>query len=318
MTDIVQYAVCSQLEHHNLKKEDAMVLINPSDADKHYFSTQHILDVIEKHADTTAVLLLPGVHYYSGQFLDIPTITKFAQSKGIIVGWDLAHAVGNVPVKLHDWNVDFAAWCSYKYLNSGPGSIAGLFVHERHGAVTKDGNNITYTPRLSGWWGNDKEARFNMEDRFVPIPGAAGWQLSNPSMLDCTSLLASLSVFNETTMEDIRKKSVQLTGYLEYLLKEFPRPEELQGCYTILTPSNQGERGAQISIRLKPGLLDKVMANLEEQGIVVDDRKPDVIRVAPAPLYNSFADVWLFMNCFVLALSDAIGIELPDLELDQS
>jgi kynureninase len=296
--------VYSQLDHHNLKAEDAMVLIEPSDTERHYFSTQHILETIAKHADTTALLLLPGVHYYTGQRFDIPAITKFAQSKGITVGWDLAHAVGNLPLRLHDWNVDFAAWCSYKYLNAGAGSIAGLFVNERHGRVLKNGDELKYTPRLSGWWGNDKETRFRMEDKFVPIPGAAGWQLSNPSMLDCTSVLASLSIFNETSMETLRGKSVKLTGYLEFLLKEWPLEERLR-CYSILTPSDSNERGAQLSIRLAEGLLEKVMEVLEQEGVVVDERRPDVVRVAPAPLYNSFLDTWRFMVSFEKALKEA-------------
>jgi kynureninase len=210
-----------------------------------------------------------------------------------------------VPLQLHDWNVDFAAWCSYKYLNSGAGSIAGLFVNERHGKVAKgEDGMLTYTPRLSGWWGNSKEARFRMESHFVPIPGAAGWQLSNPSMLDCTSVLASLSVFNMTTMPKIREKSMHITAYLEYLLNNWPMDER---HYSILTPSNPKERGAQISVRLAEGLLETVMEVLEEEGVVVDERRPDVVRVAPAPLYNSYADVWRFVSILDKALKVAVS-----------
>lgn len=306
----------SQCHHHNLDPATSLVLIEPSDPKTHYFSTQHILSVIEEHASTTAVLLLPGVHFYSGQFLDIPTITRYAQERGILVGWDLAHAVGNVPLQLHDCNVDFAAWCSYKYLNSGAGSIGGLFVHERHGAVQepkgwKDetlnvNDKIGYRHRLSGWWGSSKSSRFQMNNVFAPIAGAPGWQLSNPSALDTTSLLASLSVFAETDMASLRKKSLQLTAYLEHLLHHWPIPTKFNDRrpYTLLTPSNPQERGAQISVKLDEGLLDGVMEVLEREAVVVDERKPDVIRVAPAPLYNNYSDVWRFMNVFIAALEE--------------
>ncbi|KAE9979168.1 Kynureninase 1 [Venturia inaequalis] len=299
------YAVYSQLAHHNLSPTDALVLIEPSNPETHNFSTQHILDTISAHAETTALLLLPGIHYYTGQYLDIKTITSFAQSKGITVGWDLAHAAGNVPVQLHDWNVDFAAWCTYKYLNAGPGSIAGLFVHERHGKVdTSEGEESKYTPRLSGWWGSSKSTRFQMDNNFLPIPGAAGWQLSNPSVFDCTSVLASLSVFNMTTMQALRERSLKLTAYLEHLLNNWNSVDQPR-CYTILTPSNPEERGAQLSVQLEEGLLDTVMEVFEEEGVVLDERKPDVIRVAPAPLYNSYADIWRFMSVFDKALKAA-------------
>jgi kynureninase len=286
-------------------------MIEPSDPRTHYFSTQHVLDIISKHAETTSLILLPGIHYYSGQYFDIPTITAFAQEKGILVGWDLAHAAGNIPLKLHDWNVDFAAWCSYKYLNSGPGSIAGLFVNEKHGHVKTLGGEAArsqkyeYTPRLSGWWGSDKANRFRMENVFIPIPGAAGWQLSNPSVYDCTSVIASLSVFNEISMDPLREKSLKLTAYLEELLKEWPLENHLQR-YTILTPSDPQQRGAQLSVKLDDGLLETVMEVLEHEGVVVDERRPDVVRVAPAPLYNSFEDVWRFMVAFEKALKAAV------------
>ncbi|TLD37545.1 Haloacid dehalogenase [Venturia nashicola] len=299
------YAVYSQLAHHNLSPQDALVLIEPSDIGTHIFSTQNILDTISAHAETTALLLLPGIHYYTGQYLDIKTITSFAQSKGITVGWDLAHAAGNVPVQLHDWNVDFAAWCTYKYINAGPGSIAALFVHERHGKVNStEEKESKYTPRLSGWWGSSKSTRFQMDNNFLPIPGAAGWQLSNPSVFDCTSVLASLNVFNMTSIQALRQKSCNLTAYLEYLLENWMLQDRLR-CYSILTPSNPEERGAQLSVRLEEGLLETVMAVLEEEGVVLDERKPDVIRVAPAPLYNTHADLWRFMSVFEKALKAA-------------
>ena len=324
------YAVYSQLEHHSLTPSTALVLIEPSNPETHHFSTEHIIDTISCHADKTALILLPGLHYYSGQFLDIPKITSFAHEKGITIGWDLAHAAGNVPLKLHEWDVDFAAWCSYKYLNSGPGSIAGLFVHEKHGQVKaidcgeRQGEapsdlslrrtitkSYDYTPRLSGWWGSDKSSRFRMENRFVPIPGAAGWQLSNPSVFDCTSVIASLSVFNETSMDALREKSLKLTAYLETLLNEWPMAAQLKKQYRILTPKDAQQRGAQLSVKLSEGLLEPVMEVLEHEGVVVDERRPDVVRVAPTPLYNSFEDVWRFMGAFERALSASVKLAAP-------
>ena len=267
-------------------------------------------------------------------------ITRHCQSLGITVGWDLAHAVGNVAVKLHDWNVDFAAWCNYKYMNGGPGVIGGMFVHERHGKVedvsasnsaTKtdgaddaehdgsainsaaktDGANGTdpepkliYKPRLSGWWGNDKSSRFRMDNTFVPIPGASGFQLSNPSALDMTSVIASLDVFSLTSMNALRDRSLRLTGYLEARLLRY---EGGEAPYTIITPANPAERGAQLSVLLEPGLLDSVQKYIEDRGVVVDERKPDVLRVAPAPLYNSFHDVHRFMVLFHEACRRAVA-----------
>jgi kynureninase len=225
------------------------------------------------------------------------------------VGWDLAHATGNVPLKLHDWNVDFAAWCNYKYMNGGPGVIGGLFVHERHGKVEQAPSNrtngtgnisqnnvqLSYQPRLSGWWGSDKNSRFHMDNKFVPIPGASGFQLSNPSALDMTSVMASLDVFALTDMEALRQRSLRLTAYLEARLLKYPNGEP---PYKIITPANPTERGAQLSVLLNPGLLDKVQHYIEERGVVVDERKPDVLRVAPAPLYNSFHDIHRFITIF--------------------
>lgn len=248
------------------------------------------------------------------------TITRHCHASGIVIGWDLAHAVGNVPLKLHDWNVDFAAWCNYKYMNGGPGVIGGAFVHERHGKVTKASDStgaqsqigddapastdfhptgkdgLIYRPRLSGWWGNDKSSRFRMDNNFVPIPGASGFQVSNPSAMDMTSVLASLDVFSLTSIDDLRARSLRLTAYLEARLLRWEGGE--QPPYKIITPSNPAERGAQLSVLLNPGLLETVQAYIEENGVVVDERKPDVLRVAPAPLYNSFWDIHRFMVLF--------------------
>jgi len=259
-------------------------------------------------------VLLPGIQFYSGQFFDIELITRHCHALGITAGWDLAHAIGNVPLKLHDWNVDFAVWCNYKYMNAGPGVIGGAFVHEQHGKVEETSSEqadndtqLQYRPRLSGWWGSDKSSRFAMANKFVPIPGASGFQLSNPSALDMTSVMASLDVFSMTTMDALRERSLRLTGYLEARLLRYEGGEP---PYTIITPSNPAERGAQLSVLLKPGLLDNVLHHLEENGVVVDERKPDVLRIAPAPLYNSFHDIHRFIVVFHDACRKAI--EAPE------
>ncbi|KAF7586011.1 Kynureninase (L-kynurenine hydrolase) [Aspergillus hancockii] len=304
------YAVESQIRHHHLDPKDAMVLIEPDNVRRPILSTEQILRVIDEHASSTALILLSAIQFYTGQYFDIEKITAHAHSKGIIIGWDCAHAVGNVDLRLHDWNVDFAAWCNYKYLNSGPGGMAALFVHENHGRVDTDkigSKDEPFRPRLSGWWGDDKKTRFRMENRFVPQVGAAGFQLSNPSVLDMNAVVASLELFNRTSMAEIRQKSLSLTGYLEHLLLKYPLdtvPEDKP--FIIITPSNPAERGAQLSIRLEPGLLDNVLEVLEENGVVIDERKPDVIRVAPAPLYNTYADVWQFCQIFLDACRKAV------------
>ena len=292
-----------------------MVLIEPPTPEKSpLLTTEHILATIDAHADTTALLLLPGIQFYTGQLLDLPTITAHAQKHGVIVGWDLAHAAGNVPLQLHDWNVDFAVWCTYKYLNSGPGAMGGCFVHERHGQVTESADGKPeYRPRLAGWWGSSKSSRFNMTNQFQPIPGAAGYQLSNTSVADGTAVRASLDVFKQTTIHALREKSLKLSGYLESLLDQLAAEQDktLQGgcCFSIITPREPAERGAQISVLLKPGLLDSVMETLEHEGVVLDERKPDVIRVAPAPIYNNHEDVFNFMQVFQEACKVAVDAE---------
>ena len=312
----MQYAALSQIAHHNLDPS-ALITIDPPSASAPYLSNEHILSVISQHAPSTALVLLPGIQFYSGQFFDIELITRHCRSLGITVGWDLAHAVGNVPLKLHDWNVDFAAWCNYKYMNGGPGVIGGLFVHERHGKVERVSANktngpqgaldsdaqLTYRPRLSGWWGSDKSSRFRMDNKFVPIVGASGFQLSNPSALDMTSVMASLNVFAMTDMEALRQRSLKLTAYLEARLLKYDGGEP---PYKIITPPNPAERGAQLSVLLNPGLLDQVQHYIEERGVVVDERKPDVLRIAPAPLYNSFHDIHRFITVFHEACRKAV------------
>ncbi|EYE90455.1 kynureninase [Aspergillus ruber CBS 135680] len=291
------YAVESQIQLHGFNPDDAMVLIEPENHEFPTLSTEQILRVIDEHASSTALLFLSAIQFYTGQYFKIEKITAYARSKGILVGWDCAHAAGNVDLRLHDWGVDFATWCNYKYLNSGPGGMAAIFVHEKHGQVDAEKG---FRQRLAGWWGDDKGRRFLMENKFVPQSGAAGYQLSNPSVLDMNAVVASLELFNRTTMADIRKRSLALTGYLEHLLLTYP-VDSSERPFTIITPSNPAERGAQLSLRLEPGLLDSVLESLEEHAIVVDERKPDVIRVAPAPLYNTYVDVWEFCQVFLNA-----------------
>jgi kynureninase len=293
------FAIESQIRMWGYDPTEAMVMIGPKDGE-HEVSTESILQVIDEHADSTALVLLPGIQYYTGQYFDIKTITAHAQSLNLIVGWDLAHAAGNVPVQLHDWNVDFAVWCTYKYMNAGPGSIGGFYVHERHGKVEYDEHDKpTFRPRLSGWYGGDQQGRMNMDNNFRPSPGASGYQVSNPSAVDLASLCAALSVFKETNMSDIRKKSISLTAYLEYLLLSGPNNSSFQ----IITPSNPEARGTQLSVLLKPGRIDTLFEMLEIEGIVADKRRPDVIRVAPVPLYNTYEEVWRFVQIFEEALT---------------
>ncbi|KJR89902.1 kynureninase [Sporothrix schenckii 1099-18] len=302
------FAVETQIRHHGLSVATSMVVVDMPSSENPSTTTHDVMATISRHAVDTAVLLLPGIQYYSGEFLDIPVITDFAHAHGIFVIWDLAHAVGNVPLRLHDWDVDAAVWCSYKYLNSGPGGIGGLFVHTRHSQVTRsitdDQPHTGFPNRLAGWWGNDKATRFVMTTKFHPVPGAAGFQLSNPSILDITSLCASLEVFREAGGVDaLRKKSVSLTGFLEALLNSLP--SELRSKFRILTPSVPALRGAQLSLLIGDGLLDSVMDALLARSVIADERKPNVIRVAPAPLYNSYEDCVDFVEAFEDALKKA-------------
>lgn len=291
-----RYAIESQLRIHDLDTNDALLLISPRDGED-LLRTEDICAQIAAAGDQLATVLLPGVQYLTGQFLDLRRITEAAHAVGAIAGFDLAHAIGNVRLELHDWNVDFAAWCSYKYLNSGPGAIGGAFVHERHAR-----SNL---PRLAGWWGHDKQSRFAMPPTFAPLPGAEGWQLSNPPILACAPLLASLAVFEEAGFDRLRAKSEALTGYLEELLLA-KAPDEL----TILTSGNADARGCQLSIRLRcsADVARSVHAELTDLGFICDWREPDVIRVAPVPLYNTFVEVWEFVD----ALSSLIRTASAD------
>lgn len=342
-----QFAVESQISHHKYDPLESMIFLNSASSNSPVLSTAQILETITEHADETALILLPAIQFYTGQYFDVATITAHAHSHGIIIGWDCAHAVGNVDLKLHEWDVDFAVWCHYKYLNSGPGAIGGLFVHQLHGTVSPtagdEPSSYSYRPRLSGWWGSNKKTRFCMDNHFSPTPGAAGWQVSNPSVLDTTALLASLAVFAQTDMAAIRRKSILLTDYMHYLLINSPPSRELSrqlaaqaevaGAthsqskpfgrapappppsqpfslpklpYTIITPPTAAERGAQLSLLFLPHMMDPVFEQLERDGVVVDERRPDVIRVAPCPLYNSFTDVFRFVELLCKACSETL------------
>lgn len=276
-----QYALDSQAKFHGYDPDEAVITVEPR-AGESTLRTEDILETIEEHGDELALVCLSGLQYYTGQAFDIETITARGREVGATVGWDLAHAVGNVPMKLHDWDVDFAVWCTYKYLNGGPGAIAGTFVHERHAEDFE-------RPRFAGWWGNRPETRFDMEPDFDPEPGAAGWQVSNAPILSLAPLEASLGMFHEVGMDALRRKSLELTGWMEELL------ESIDGQpFELITPSDPEKRGCQLSLRAPEGRGPDLFDALREGGVVCDYRKPRVIRVAPAPIYNSFRDVWKF------------------------
>ncbi len=277
-----QYALRSQLRFHGLEESD-LIELKP-DPETELIADEHVLQAIEEHGDEIALVMLGGMNYYTGQFFDMEAITRKGQEAGAIVGWDLAHAAGNVPLKLHDWNVDFAAWCGYKYLNSGPGGVSGVFVHERH-------HGQTDIPRFEGWWGHDKATRFQMPDEFNPIPTAEAWQLSNAPVFAMTPLLASLELFEEAGMERLREKSVKLTGYMEFVINEVRKSTGVP--LKVLTPNDPEKRGAQLSM-VVPKVGKKVFDVLTENGVIADWREPDVIRMAAVPLYNNFEDIYRF------------------------
>jgi kynureninase len=282
------YAIKTQIIHHGLDPKDALILARPRSGE-FTVRTEEILDLMEKHADELAVVLIGGVNFFTGQLFDIPMITAAAQKHGITVGVDLAHAIGNVPLSLHDWNVDFAVWCSYKYLNAGPGAVAGAFIHERHATNT----NLA---RLAGWFGNDPNTRFRMhlEPEFIPVPSADGWQISNPPILSMAPLRASLAIFEEAGMDALRQKSIKLTNYLQFLLESEPDGQSKKQ-YTIITPRQADRRGCQLSILVREHPKE-LFTKLEAADVKCDFREPNVIRVAPTPLYNTFHEVWRFAN----------------------
>src|SRR5262245_16944038 len=283
------YAIKTQITHHGLDPKNALVLARPRKGE-FTIRTSDVIELIENQADQLAVVMLAGVNFFTGQLFDIEKITGAAQKHGIVIGFDLAHAVGNVPLELHDWNVDFAVWCSYKYLNAGPGAVAGAFVHERHATNTN-------LPRLAGWFGNDPNTRFrlHLEPDFIPVPSADGWQISNPPIFSMAPLRASLSIFHEAGgMESLREKSMKLTGYLEYLIEQIGSKK-----FSIITPSDPNARGAQLSIQAHE-YPKQLHEELIAGGVKCDFRERNVIRVAPTPLYNTFHEVWLFAQLLTI------------------
>lgn len=277
-----RYAIDSQIKLHGLDPANDLVELEPRQGEP-TLRTEDIVEAIEREGSSLALILLGGVNYYTGQAFEMREITAAGHAAGAIVGFDLAHAAGNLELRLHDWGVDLAVWCSYKYLNGGPGAVGGAFVHERHADCPE-------IPRLAGWWGHDKATRFLMGPTFTPIAGAEGWQISNPPILQMASLHASLEIFAEAGMAALRAKSVRLTSYLEHLLATIDDDR-----ITVITPADAAERGCQLSIRVKNA--DKsLFTAISERGVVADWREPDVIRVAPVPLYNSFDDVQKFVE----------------------
>ena len=273
-----RYAVQSQLKFHGFDPEEGLVEWKPRKGEE-LLQIEDLEKIVEEQGDEIALLLIGGVNYYTGQFLDLKRIAQIGHSKECVVGIDLAHGAGNVEANLHDSGVDFAAWCTYKYLNSGPGSLAGLFVHERH-------QHDRDLPRFAGWWNHNKETRFNMRQPFDVMPGAEGWQLSNPPILSMAAIRSSLDMFKEVGMSALREKSERLTGYFEFLLDSLDS-EQIK----IITPRDPKRRGCQLSIQVKNA--DKSLhKKLTENNIITDWREPDVIRCAPVPLYNTYEDVY--------------------------
>jgi kynureninase len=277
-----QYMLETQIKFHGLDPKEVLVELQPRPGE-YTLRTEDIVAEIKKQGSALAMVNMAGIQYYTGQLFDIHAITQAAHEVGAMAGFDLAHAVGNARLQLHDWKVDFATWCSYKYLNSGPGNVSGIFVHETFG-------NRADLPRFAGWWGYKEEERFNMEKGFQPMQGADGWQLSCSNVLALAVHQASLDIFQEAGMHAIREKSMQLTGYLEYLIQEISGDS---GVLEIITPKNPAERGCQLSLLIHKGG-KAVFDEWYGQGVVGDWRNPNVIRLAPAPLYTSFQDVYRF------------------------
>lgn len=283
-----QYALESQLRFHGLNPAEHLVEVGPRTGE-HLIREEDILGRIEGLGDELALVMIGGVNYYTGQLFDMEKITKAGHGVGAVVGFDLAHAAGNVNLKLHKWGIDFAVWCGYKYLNSSPGGVSGIFVHERHADKPE-------LPRFAGWWGYDKATRFKMESGFKPMYGAEGWQLSNAPVLGMAAHLASLEIFDQAGMDRIGEKRDVLTAYLEFVIDDVSKKHADKCRFEIITPRDKSKRGAQLSI-LVHGQGKALFDALSAQGVVADWREPNVIRVAPAPLYNSFEDCYLFGQC---------------------
>jgi len=275
-----KYAVASQAKWHGFDEEDAIIFWRPKPGN-HILEQEDLEDILRTEGEQVALMLLGGVNYYTGQYLNIPELTRLGHEYGIVMGFDLAHATGNMAMQLHDWNVDFAAWCSYKYLNSGPGSLGSIFVHDRLG-------NDLSTPRLSGWWGHNKETRFRMRDEFDPLPGAEGWQLSNPPILPLAAMRASMELFDQAGIQNLRNVARENVSYMYDALKT------INGI-NIITPENPDERGCQLSILVKENGR-AIFDRLSQQGVIADWREPAVIRIAAVPLYNTRDDVEKFVE----------------------
>jgi len=278
-----QYMFQSQVRFHGYKTEDSIIELKRREGE-HNLRLEDILAKIEEVGDELALVMIGGVNYYTGQVFDIKTITEAGHKAGAVVGWDLAHAAGNIALHLHDWNVDFASWCSYKYMNSGPGNASGCFIHEKH-------HHNDDLPRFAGWWGHNKERRFKMEQTFEPVHGADGWQISNLPILSLAPYLASVEMFDEIGMEKIIQKRNQITAYLEFILHEIDK--EVKGHFEIITPQNAEERASQLSVYFH-GEGRSLFEYLMKNGVVTDWREPNVIRFAPVPLYCSFEDMYHF------------------------
>ena len=275
-----KYAAESQIRLHGLNPKDCLIELKAR-AGEVCLRAEDIGEVIQTQGDEIALILLGNTNYYTGQYFDMKQITAWGHAKGCFVGFDCAHGAGNLPLNLHDSGCDFAVWCNYKYLNSGPGGMGGVFVHERH-------HHKKDFPRLEGWWGHNKATRFKMRDNFDPIPTAEAWQLSNPPILAMVAVWASLQLFDEAGMANLRKKAISLTGYLEYLVKSLG-----EDVVRIITPADPDQRGSQLSIQVKRATKD-LFHKITEDGVIADWREPDVIRVAPVPMYNSFEDAYRF------------------------
>jgi kynureninase len=280
-----QYALESQVKFHGLDLAEHLVEVGPREGEQ-LIREEDILAKIEELGEELALVMIGGVNYYTGQLFDMKTITEAAHKVGAIAGFDLAHAAGNINLKLHEWGVDFAAWCGYKYLNSSPGGVSGMFVHERHA-------NRPELPRFAGWWGYDKSKRFLMEPGFIPMEGAEGWQLSNAPVLGMAAHLASVDIFDEAGMERIGQKRDLMTAYLEFVIDDISEKNRDRVSFELITPRDKTKRGAQLSI-MAQGQGKALFDALSDLGVVADWREPNVIRVAPAPLYNSYEDCYWF------------------------
>ncbi|MFT3685760.1 MAG: kynureninase [Phycisphaerales bacterium] len=318
------YAVQSQAALHGFDPKVAVVRLKPR-AGEETLRTEDVLAEIERHGSSVAMVMLGAVNYYTGQWMDMPTITRAAQKVGAIAGWDLAHAAGNVPMSLHEWGVDFACWCSYKYLNSGPGAIAGCFVHERHARNTAGFGETGFLPRLAGWWGNDPKTRFKMGPEFMPSNTADAWSLSNPPIMALTPVRVSLEIFDKVGMAALRAKSEKMAGYLRSLVEQVardakapssaaakpaaPSPSEQGegGAVKFITPREMASRGCQLSIAVRVGEPRALHRAPSAAGVVSDFREPDVVRVAPVPLYNSYHDCWRFATILQKAMGTLGG-----------